>query len=77
VALEALEEERNADDIWGDVKKVLKESADCTIRRRRTARRKKWKLEETWDMIKKRRDEKLRSEASRIDDREIELARAE
>jgi len=32
VALEALrEEERNA-DIWGDVKKVLKESADCTLR---------------------------------------------
>jgi len=53
VALEALEEEeRNADDIWGDVKRVLKESADCTIRRRCSARRKKWMSEETWDMIK-------------------------
>lgn len=75
MALEALEEEMTADDIWGDVK-VLKELADCTIRRR-TARRRKWMSEETWGMIKKRRNARLRSEASRIDDREIELARAE
>ena len=56
------DEERNVDEMWRDVKTVLKESADCTIRRCR-ARRKKWMSDETWDTIKKRREAKLRSEA--------------
>ena len=33
------DEERNVDEMWRDVKTVLKESADCTIRRRCRARR--------------------------------------
>ena len=33
--------------------------------------------DETWDTIKKRREAKLKSEAGRVDDREVELARAE
>ena len=78
LVLEAVEdEERSVDEVWGDVRKALKETADCTIGRRSRLRRKKWMSDETWDMIKKRGEAKLRSEASRVDGREIELVRAE
>ena len=70
LALEVRDEERNVDEMWRDVKKVLKESADWTIRRCR-ARRKKWMSDETWDTIKKRREAKLRSEVGRVDDHEV------
>ena len=59
------------------MKTVLKESADCTTRRRCRARRKKWMSDETWHTIEKRRETKPSSEAGRVDDREVELARAE
>ena len=58
LALKVRDKERNVDEMWRDVKTVLKESADCTIRCR--ARRKKWMSDETWDTIKKRREAKLR-----------------
>ncbi len=39
LVLEALEEEeRSVDEMWGDVKGVVKEAADCTIRRRHRVR---------------------------------------
>ncbi|KAK4299283.1 hypothetical protein Pmani_028425 [Petrolisthes manimaculis] len=63
--------------MWRNVKGALKEAADCTIRRRRRARRKKWMSEETWEVIEKRKEAKLRSEAGRADNYEVELARAE
>ena len=60
--LEALEEgERSANEKSGDVDKVLHEATGCTIGRRRT-RRKKWMSGETWDVIRKRAEAKLRSE---------------
>ena len=63
--------------MWGDVKGVLKEAADCTIGRRRRITQKKWMYDETWEMIEKRKEARLRSEAGIVDDREVELARAE
>ena len=76
LALEVRDEKRNVDEMWRDVKTVLKESADFTIKKCR-ARRKKWMSNETWDTIKKRREAKLRSATGRVDDLEVELARAE
>ncbi|XP_066940938.1 uncharacterized protein [Macrobrachium rosenbergii] len=62
LVLETLEEEgRSVDEMSGDVNKALHEAAGCTIRRRLRLRKKIGMSQETWDMIKKRCEAKLRS----------------
>ena len=78
LVLETLqEEERCVNEMWRDVKDVLKETANCTIGRRRKVRRKKWMSDEVWEMIQRRKEAKLKSEVCRLDDHEVQLARAE
>ena len=71
------EKERSVEEMWRDVKRAVKDAADCTIRGRLRVRRKKWMSEETWEMIGKRKEAKLRSEAGGVGDWGVELARAE
>lgn len=59
----------------GRVNKALHEAAGCTIRRRLRLRKKMWMSEETWDMIKKRGEAKVRSEVHFVSDEDFELAR--
>ena len=66
--------ERNADEMDGYLSKVLPAAAGCTIGRKRRLRRKKWISEETWNVIRKRAEAKLRNEMYSIDDQGIELA---
>ena len=70
------EEERNGDEMSSDLNEVLHGAAGSTIRRRPRLRRKNWISEETWQMIKKRGEAKLRSEMHSADDHGIEMARA-
>ena len=77
MVLETLEEEESGvEEMWNDVKENLHKVAECTIKSGRREGRKRWISDETWDVIQRRKNAKLKSETLR-DDREIEIARGE
>ena len=70
------EEEQNVEESSGELKEVLHGAAGRTIRRRSRLRRKEWISKETWNVIRKRAETKVKSARHNICDRDIELARA-
>ena len=73
--LETLEEEQiDVNEMWSGGKEVMVEAARQTIGRRHRATRKKWMSDETWCMVEKRREAKMKSELSNGVDREVKRA---
>ena len=73
--LELLEEEQmDINEMWSNGKQVLHEAAKHTIVRRQRTRRKKWMSDETWSVVEKRREARLKSEMCNGVDRDVKRA---
>lgn len=72
----AVERAECVNEMWSNIKEILQGAASSTTGRRRKVRR-NWMSDETWNVIKKREEVKLRSDLCRDDNQDVGIARTE